>query len=148
MALTTYKVFIEDTATGAGCTGLTLSWSNLYYETGEAVISAAQPAITAIGGGWYKFSWDAIANGEAFGTIDAGAPVSPITRNRYKSYHIAVPAEERADLAVQLLHNARSGPSEGVGVESVMNRDGTAVMANYTRANNGTTQTRVPTGQL
>lgn len=152
MATTTYVFCIEDTSTGLGRTGLTPVWyatAPLYYvSSGVTVPAATRPAISTIGGGWYKFDWDAVTNGEVVGTIDAGVATSPNAYDRYLNVHIGIPAGERADMVVQLLHNARTGPAAGVGVETVYGRDNSTVLANYTRANNGTTQTKTPTGSL
>lgn len=146
MATTVYTFYVRADA-GTGATSLTPTWSGLnYVSTGAAVATASRPAITEIGYGWYKVSWDAVTNGAVAGQIDAGATITG--DDRYVLICLDIPAGERADLAVQLLHNSRSGPSAGAGTETVSNRAGDAAIATYTRTNNGTTQSRVPTASL
>jgi hypothetical protein len=55
-------------------TGLTPGW--LFLKTLAAGSSVTTPGISEIGNGQYKFSFDAEANGECSGQIDAGASLA------------------------------------------------------------------------
>jgi len=72
---TTYSIFAKDPSTGAGVTGLTVTWVGVYkVDTGAAV--SPQPAFTEIGAGFYRFTVDAATVGSICGTIDLSASVS------------------------------------------------------------------------
>lgn len=140
----TYVFFVRDSATGLGIPSLTPTWDALYYvATGGAAGSPNSPAIEAVGAGFYKFDWDVTANGALVGVIDAGALVV----DRYQPFFVSLQASERADLAVQLLHNARAVPVANNGIETITDRDG-GPLASYMRNDNGASATRTPTGDI
>lgn len=151
---TTYRFYLRDSATGLPRTGLFPTWHSLYYAaTASGVAVPARPIISAVGpSGWYQFTWDPIGDGTSssgsgplVGTVDAGVAVAGA--DRYLPVLVDKDPGERADLAVQLLHNDRTTPATGVGEEVIKDRAGT-VLVPYTRGMNGVTATRTSTRKL
>ena len=71
-----YAFFVTDG--GAVATGLTPTWDFLFRVSDNA--AQAQPAITEIGGGWYKFTADVPYDEHWVGTIDADAALANCER--------------------------------------------------------------------
>ncbi len=104
-----YKIFI--TESGIPKTGLTLSWNSLYAIDGTDK-SASAPAISEIGGGWYKFELvygtSPFDVAELVGVIDCG---SSLTGNeRYVPVNISL----RDLAAVKLVNKASYDLASGV----------------------------------
>jgi hypothetical protein len=75
MASITYLIIVRDSSgNGTRMTGLAPTWVHLKRLSDNA--NLAQPAISEIGQGQYKFSYDAEVDGEAAGQIDAGATLT------------------------------------------------------------------------
>lgn len=91
MAVVTTVVTVRDSqADGQRKTGLTLSWVHLKLLSDNNNVTP-QPTFTEIGQGQYKFSYDATANGEAAGQIDAGNTLTA-EGDRYIDVLLTVPA--------------------------------------------------------
>lgn len=78
MAARNYVFAVRDSTTsppGARKTSLTPTWLFL-TKTTDYTTTAPQPTITEGQQGQYHYAYDAVANGEAVGQIDAGAALT------------------------------------------------------------------------
>ncbi|MFQ5495970.1 MAG: hypothetical protein ACE5EX_11380 [Phycisphaerae bacterium] len=135
----TYKVYITDQ--GQPKTGLSPTWSSLYAADGTDK-SGSAPAITVVGGGWYKFEvtygtapFDVV---ELVGVIDAGSALSSYER------YIPVTISLR-DLALTKLVN-KANYDLVTGIETVRNDADDGNELKLTLSQTGDVESRVPSG--
>ncbi len=134
-----FKVYIAD---GAGPrTGLSPAWEYLLALDG-ADKSGAAPAISEIGGGWYKFEltyetapWDVA---ELVGLIDAGSEI--LDAQRYIPISISL-----RDLGFAFLTNKRQ-QTIASGLIEVLDDDGATVLFELTPTQAGGKEILTPSG--
>ncbi len=126
----THKFWIGDG--GGPVTGLSPTWEYL-LAIDSTDKSGSAPAITEIGGGWYKFSltygtapWDV---NELVGVIDAGSEI--IDAQRYIPISISL-----RDLGMYYLSNTRQQTTAG-GLIEVLDDDGSTVVFTFTPSTAG-----------
>ena len=132
-----YKVYIAD---GAGPkTGLSPTWEYLLAIDGTDK-SGSAPAISEIGGGWYKFTltygtapWDVA---ELVGVIDAGSTIMDAQR------YIPVVISNR-DFAFAFLAAKREKLLAN-GIVILFDTDGSTEVARYTPSADATSETLTP----
>jgi hypothetical protein len=134
-----YKLFM--TEDGVPKTGLSPTWESLYAADGTDK-SAQAPAISEIGGGWYKFD---VTYGaapfdvpELVGVIDAGSALS--NYERYLPVTITL-----RDLSLAKLVNKASYDLVG-GVEAIRNDEDSADELKLTLSQVENVEYRVPSG--